>query len=243
MFKPLGMFSWSHLVYTLCSFLYVFLMILFTRKKDKKIVFNIIRIMGIAFILLEVFKILFEHFYLKISIEGLIPLYYCSMYLYIVILLWIKNDKVKQLGLNLLMYYGLFPGMFFTLMPFTAVNYHGIISFPFIHSFIYHGNLIYVSLIIMIKGLGEINKKATIISSMVFLGFGLFVFIINLIFKKNFMYISDPGDNYLLEYIVKLVTIYGYPFFMIIIHAIPTTFITYEIYKIASKRIKSETLS
>lgn len=206
--------SWYHLFFTVCGFFFLALFLFLAIRLTKDKIILVLRIMGVVFILAEIYKILTQHFLYGEIMDGLWPVYYCSLYLYIVPFLFFKkSSKVFNFGLKVMMYYGLVPALTYICYPVTAINYHPIASFSFWHSMLYHVNMLFSSLIIMIKGFFPSSFSKDLLPYSIFtIGFCLIIFAINKITDMNFMFSNRPGNgNTALELLQKIVTPYLYP--------------------------------
>ena len=230
-----GLFTINHLLFILISFLFIGLLFFFSRKLNKEQIKKQISIIGIIVIVFEIIKIVFMILDER-SINEYIPLYYCSLLLYFLVLIFFKNEKIKNLGYKLIMYYGLVPALFFIIYPITAINFHPLISFDSLHSLFYHSIMLYLSLIIMIKGLCEVNFKDVKEYLIATLSLCLIAYIVNAVCDTYFMYINHaPHDNPALLLLESIVGIF-YPIVIGLAQTFGSFIISYFIAKFIQKR-------
>lgn len=232
-----GLFTYNHLIFILLSFLLVGTLIYLSRKIEINKIKKIIKIIGIIIIVLEIIKIIYMIID-KRSMNDYIPLYYCSLLIYFLFLLFFNNEKTQNIGYSLIMYYGLVPSLAFIFYPITAINFHPLISFDSLHSLIYHSLMLYLSLIIMIKKIHLVNFKDIKIYLISTLSLCLVAYLYNSIFGTILMFINKaPHDNPILVSLENIVGVF-YPIAIALIQTIGSYIVSYYTYKFIQRRIK-----
>ena len=232
-----GLFTFNHLIFTILSLLLVGTLIFLSKNLKVKKIKNQIKIIGIIVIILEIIKIVYMIID-KRSMNDYIPLYYCSLLIYFLFLLYFKNEKIQNIGYSLIMYYGLVPALAYIFYPITSINFHPLISFDTLHSLIYHSLMLYLSLIIMIKKIHIIDFKDIKIYLISTLSLCLVAYIFNSIFGTILMFINKaPDDNPILVLLEDIVGVF-YPFAIALVQTLGSYIISYYMYKFIQRRIK-----
>ena len=231
-----GLFTINHLIYTILSFLLVIVLIYLSIKLNTNQIKKQIKIIGIIVISLEIIKIIYMITDNR-SPNDYVPLYYCSLLIYFLFLIYIKNEKIQQIGYSLIMYNGLIPALAYILYPITAINFHPLISFDTIHSLIYHSLMLYLSLIIMIKKIHLVCFKDVKIFLVATLSLCLVAYIVNAIWGTFFMFINNaPFDNPILVSLENIVGFF-YPFVIAFAQTFGSFIGAYFVYKFIQERI------
>jgi len=221
-----GLFTINHLIIILLSIIIQSVILILSLKKNKEQIIKTIKYLGIFILIYEIIKIIYMIID-KRSINNYFPLYYCSLILYFIILIYPKNNKLNKIGYLLISYSGLIPSFAYIIYTITSINFHPLISFDTIHSFIYHNIMLYISLIIIIKKIHISNKNDYKIYLPVTISICIIVIIINSIFNTTFMYINKaPLDN---PFLLSIQNIIGpfYPLFITISLTLGTYILTY----------------
>lgn len=170
-----------------------------TKEKTKKIIRN-------CTIFVWIFEIVIMTF--KISTGGIahvnnyVPLYFCSMLLYAGAFSAFTNGTLKRIGDVFLASGGIIGGATYLLYPITSLATYPMFHLVSVHSFIFHGIMVYLGLLMNITNYIEIKLKDIKYYFTIIAGFSFMAYIINQIFDSNLMFISKnyPGNaiiNYL----------------------------------------------
>jgi len=231
-----GLFTINHLLFVGLSLILVGLLIFLSLKLNNYQIKKQIKIIGLIIILLEIIKITYMIID-KRSPNDYVPLYYCSLLIYFLFLLYFKNEKIESVGYSLIMYYGLVPAIVFIFYPITAINFHPLISFDSLHSLIYHSLMLYLSLIIMIKKVSLVNFKDIKFYLISTLSLCLIAYLVNAKFDTFFMYINKaPFDNPILVLLESIVGVF-YPIVVALFQTLGSFIVSYVLYKIIQKRM------
>lgn len=164
-------------------------------NKNSEIKRNIIIITTIVWIL-EIIKVIFNF---RIgngnNLNTYIPLYYCSILLYAGIFSSIGKGFIKRMGDVFLATGGIVGGVMFLLLPTTSITMYPVFHFITMQSFIYHGAMVYLGIIINKSNYIIIEKKDIIYYSSLLFAMCLIAYIVNLVTGSNLMFISNdfPG--------------------------------------------------
>ena len=193
-YEACGMFTFQHFILVVITLLGVIIALKYTINKNE--VKKIIRNCTIFVWLCEIVIITF-----KISVNGAtdlnqyIPLYYCSILLYSGILSSFGTGKLERTGNVFLATGGIVGGIIFILFPSTSLRFYPMFHLVSIHSFIFHGIMIYLSLLINLKGYIVLEKKDIKYYSSLVGTICIIAYIVNKRFGSNLMFISEnfPG--------------------------------------------------
>ena len=141
------MWSSAHIIFIILAVLSIILLCYFFRNIKAKSVEKYLKIISIIMPILEVIKITWETYWdLKLghgfNITGLLPLYTCSMFIYVLPFAGFGKGKVKECALAFLTTLGVFAGLtnffippifntypFFSYASFMSLNYHYLMVF------------------------------------------------------------------------------------------------------------------
>ena len=195
-YPPCGLFNIKHLILAISTFLVIFILLKTIKINNKSQIKNIIRKTIIRILILEVIKTIFT-----ISIgEGntpnkILPLYYCSLLLYAGILSSFCKGKLQKIGDTFLATGAIVGGTVFLIAPTTSLPEYPMLHFISIHSFFFHGTMIFLGLLInkhryIELKLSDIKYYALLIFIICMLALG-----VNIKFGSNLMFISQdfPG--------------------------------------------------
>ena len=195
-FEPCGMFTKGHFELIIITIVWIVIALKNTMNKTKEEVGKIIKRCTIIMWILEVIMITF-----KIStgearnLNNYVPLYYCSLLLYAGLLSSFAKGKLKRLGDVFLATGGIIGGIVFMILPTTSLPAYPMLHIVSLHSFLYHGTMVYLGLLINITHyielhLSDIKYYAVLVGTICVLAY-----IINKIFNSNLMFISQnfPG--------------------------------------------------
>lgn len=193
-YKACGLFTLGHLILALLTVCGIVLALKYTKKNNVK---NIIRSCTIFVWVCEIVIIIF-----KISTGGIenvnnyVPLYFCSLLLYAGLLSSFAKGKVKRIGDVFLATGGIVGGMFYLIYPVTSIAIYPMFHLVSIHSFIFHGTMVYLGILINITNYVQINSKDIVYYFWLVLFVSFLASIVNRIFGSNLMFISQnfPGN-------------------------------------------------
>ena len=190
-YKACGLFTYQHFSLIICTAIGIFLAVKCTKINDKNDIRKIIIKTTILVWILEIIKIIFNF---KIgngnNINTYVPLYYCSILLYAGIFSSLKNKFIKRVGDVFLATGGIVAGIVFIIFPTTSLLTYPIFHYITMQSFIFHGAMIYLGIIINKYKYIEIEKKDILYYAGLILVICIIAYIINSIFDSNLMFIS-----------------------------------------------------
>lgn len=195
-YKPCGIFTKEHFLLILLTVIGIKIALKRTMNKTHKGVKQIIKNCTIAMWIFEVIIIIF-----KITtgnprdLNNYVPLYYCSLLLYAGLLSSFAKNELKRMGDVFLATGGIIGGVVFILYPSTSLPIYSAFHIVSLHSFLFHGIMIYLGLLINKTKYIKIQASDIKYYSILVGGICVLAYIVNTIFGSNLMFISQnfPG--------------------------------------------------
>lgn len=188
-YEACGIFTIQHFILIAITVIGIIIALKLTVNK-----FDVKKIIKRCTIFIWIFEIILITY--KIATEGTknvnnyVPLYYCSMLLYAGLLSSFGKGRIKRVGDVFLATGGIIGGIMFIIFPTTSCLTYPMLHLVCLHSFLFHGMMIYLGLLINFTHYIDLQKKdivsyATLISIVCILAY-----IVNQIFNSNLMFIS-----------------------------------------------------
>ncbi len=196
-FKACGLFGIEHIILFCTTILGIALSVKKIKIEKKEDIKNIIEKATIVIWILEIIKIIFNLLIgNKDNINTYIPLYYCSILLYAGIFSSIGKGKLQRVGDVFIATGGIVGGIVFLILPTTSITTYPIFHFISLQSFLFHGIMIYLGIIVNKYNYVEIKNKDILYFGSFILVICIISYIINSIFGSNLMFISQdfPGN-------------------------------------------------
>lgn len=203
--EPCGIFTKGHFILIAITILGIIIAIKCSNKKSKEEVHKIIKYTTIITWILEIIKIIYTISQNSLSaVNTYLPLYYCSILLYAGLLSSFGKNKMKRIGDVSLATGGIIGGIVFIIYPSTSLlSYPALHAFS-IHSFLFHGTMIYLGILINKTHYIELKKEDIKYFSILVGIMSIFALIINNIFDANLMFISEKFSVIILETLYDL---------------------------------------
>lgn len=202
-------------------------------KKVEQIIFGI----GLFCLITEIIKMVFTGITYGIENVEWIPLYFCSCFIFTTFMALSKNALIRRTGECFLFYGGLIGSCAFFCYPSACIPVYPLFHFMTIRTFIYHGSMLFISLLVIETGYFVPEVKKDFIKYSIFLGIvSILAYTSNCLFHKNFMYMSEPLAISISMGLYNLVP-HLYPFIFMILQLVVPFFISYGIYIVLSKSI------
>lgn len=193
-YEPCGIFTIQHFILIIITLIGVSIALKYTvnKKEVKKIIRNCTIFIWIFEFIVIAFKITVIG---TSNLNEYVPLYYCSLLLYSGLFSSFGKGKIKRVGDVFLATGGIIGGIIFILFPSTSLPTYPMLHLVSIHSFIFHGIMVYLSLLINLTNYIELEKKDIIYYSSLVGVICLIAYTVNRIFGSNLMFISEnfPG--------------------------------------------------
>ena len=238
---PCGMFSVEHFILLTITLICVAIAIKHTKNMNKENITKLIRKITIFLWILEIIKIVFNiKNYGLSAVNKYVPLYFCSLILYAGIFSGFYKGTLKKMGDVFLSTGGIIAGLIFLLYPLTSLTSYPILHYISIHSFILHGIMLYIGLLMLITKYTTIEKRDIIYYSAIIVIISGIAYIVNLKCGSNLMFISQ---NYPGTYIETIYNNTGkfFTLFMTIAQATMPFYIVYGIYNLFKIKTKEKT--
>ena len=200
-YEPCRMYTKGHFALLLFTILAIVLALEYAIRRKKNIR-KIIRECTIVVWILEVLIITF-----KIrnngteNVNDYLPLYYCSLLLYAGFLSSFTKGILQRTGDVFLATGAIVGGVTYLIYPSTSLPSYPMFHIVSIHSFLFHGMMVYLGLLLNITAFIEVKNK-DIISYASIVGVAcVAALIVNIIFDSNLMFISKNFPGTVLEVI------------------------------------------
>ena len=235
-FEACGMFSIGHLILLISTILLISVALYFSRNMNKEQIKKTIKCITIVMWVLEIIKIIFNIIIGNISNPNTyIPLYFCSLILYAGILSSFCKGKLKRVGDVFLSTGGIIAGICFLVYPSTSITIYPIFHYISLQSFILHGAMIYLGILMNIKNYIDLEMKDIKYYFILIVIISVIAYIFNLVFDSNLMFISKNFPGTIIELIYNNTGIL-FPFVMILIQATLPFLVIYFIKNIILKQ-------
>lgn len=232
---PCGLFSIEHIILLLITIICIMLALKGTKNMKKENVKKVIQISTAVLWILELIKIIFNVInYGFLEINKYVPLYFCSLILYAGIFSGFCTGIIKRVGDVFLSTGGIIAGITFLICPLTSLTTYPALHFISIHSFILHGTMLYIGLLVLITKYYTIQKQDIKYYFNLIIGISAVAYIINILFDSNLMFISKNYPNTFIE-IIYNITGSLFPIVMVMTQAILPFYIVYGIYLLINK--------
>lgn len=233
-YEACGIFTIKHFILIAITLIAIIIALKYTvNKKDVK------KIIKGCTIFVWIFEVLIITF--KISTGGIghvnnwVPLYYCALLLYAGGFSSFGKGKLKRVGDVFLATGGIAGGIIFILFPFTSLPTYPMFHLVSIHSFVYHGIMLYLGLLVNITNYIELEKKDIVYYFSLVTIICAIAYIVNNIFDSNLMFISQNFPGMPLEILYNLTGKY-YTLVTILAQAILPFYTIYGLRKLINKK-------
>ena len=239
-YEPCGIFTMQHFELIIITVLGIIFALKNTVNKTKDEVTQIIRKCTIIMWILEIIMIAFKLCTGDVrNLNNYVPLYYCSLLLYAGLLSSFGKGKLKRIGDVFLATGGIIGGLVFIVLPTTSLPSYPMLHMVSLHSFFFHGTMIYLGLLIDIThyielNLSDIKYFATLVG-----GICVLAYIINKKFGSNLMFISQNFPGMPIE-IIYNATGRFYTLVMSLAQITLPFYIVYGVIKLANKKQKAQ---
>ena len=169
------------------------------------------------------------------NVNNYVPLYYCSILLYAGTLSSCAKGKIKRMGDVFLATGGIIGGIVFILLPTTSLPAYPALHIVSLHSFLYHGIMVYLGLLVNITHYIEVVASDAVYFATLIGIICILAQIVNKIFDSNLMFISKDFPGTPITIIYKL-TGKHFTAFMEIAQMFLPFYAVYGILKIRDKR-------
>ncbi len=186
-----GAYTWQHFLIMGIFIVALIVALYFSRKFDEKQSRKIMFIIAIVVTVMEIIKIILR-LIKGSSLDGYLPLYFCSLFIYCLWLTFCKNNFLKTMGYSFIIFGGIVGAMMNTLIPTTSLMMHPAWHPATIHSFFYHWLMLYTAILVIMKKLYIPKAKHFLHYFVLITVFSVAAFIINIFCGSNMMFLGNP---------------------------------------------------
>ena len=186
-----GAFKWQHFLIMGIFVVALIVAIFFSRKLNQNQTRKIMLIIAITVTVMEIIKIILR-LVKRSNIDGFLPLYFCSLFIYCLWLTFCKNHFLKTMGYSFIIFGGIIGALMNTLLPTTSLMMYPAWHPSTIHSFFYHWLMLYTAILIIMKKLYIPKAKHFLHYFVLMTAFSVVAFIINLFCGSNMMFLGNP---------------------------------------------------
>lgn len=184
-------FNTAHIIFIVFTIISIPLLAYFLRKTDHKKIKKYLIIYWITATVLEVFKIAWETVQIgRMNWGGLLPLYLCSIPLYIMPLAIWGKGKVKHSVLAFISTFAIIGGIANTVMPTILNDYPLFTSFAGTHSMVFHYFMIFTGVFLWTSGYYKPKVSDIFWAWLPLAIFSVPVIILNYTFGWDYMFYS-----------------------------------------------------
>lgn len=240
-YEPCGIFTKGHFILIFITVIGIIIALKYTITKNKKEVHHIIKCLTITIWIMEILRIAYNIKQNSIrAVNTYLPLYYCSILLYAGLMSSFGKGLLKKIGDVTLATGTIIGGIVFIIYPSTSLPTYPAFHILSIHSFLFHGAMVYIGILINKTKYVELKKEdakyfASLIGIMC-----LLALIVNKFFDGNLMFISNNFPNTPIEILYKLTN--GGAIFSLIMTLVQMTLPFYISYYIISYINRSNNL-
>lgn len=203
-YEPCGIFTTDHIKLIIVTILGIIVALKKNANKNKYEVEKIIKRCTIILWILEFVIISFKLYTGNIrDIGNYVPLYYCSLLLYAGFLSSFTKN-LKRAGDVFLATGGIIGGIIFIIMPTTSLPTYPMLHMVSLHSFFFHGMMVYLGILINKTKYIELKKEDFKYYAILVGIVCIFAYIVNQIFDSNLMFISKNFPGTPIEILYKI---------------------------------------
>lgn len=237
-YEPCGIFTTGHFILLTVTIICIILALKFTYRKNKEDVYKIIKNLTIIICILEIIKIVFSIYQSSFAdVNSYVPLYYCSILLYAGILSSFGKGNFKRAGDVCLATGSIIGGIVFLIYPSTSLPMYPAFHFLSIHSFFFHGTMVYLGILINITNYVELKLSDAKYFAIIIAIMSILALIVNKISNGNLMFISHNFPGTPMEIIYNLTNgSIWYSFIMIVAQMTLPFYFSYFVIKMINQK-------
>lgn len=233
-YEPCGIFTKGHFILIGLTIISIAFALKKSINQKKEEVYNIIRKSTIIMWILEIIKIIFTISQNSLyDVETYLPLYYCSMLLYAGLLSSFGKGKLKRVGDVCLATGSIIGGIVFIIYPSTSLPRYPAFHILSLHSFLFHGTMVYLGLLMNITHYINLEKSDIKYFASLVMAMSIIALIVNNIMDSNLMFISKNFPGTPVEILYKITNgTFLFTLFMVAIQMTFPFYIPYYIIKL-----------
>ncbi len=234
---PCGIYSWEHFLLLGLTLTCVFFAVKFSAGKNAKEVRTTIKRVIVFLWFLEIVKIVLTvQSYGWYEVNKYIPLYFCSLILYAGLLSGFAKGKMRRIGDVFLSTGAIVAGLIFLLYPLTSLPNYPLFHFISLHSFVLHGLMLYLGLLIHATKYIELKKEDIKYYASLILTISAVAYVFNHYTGGNLMFISQNFPGTFIEPIYNCTGLF-FPIVMITVQAVLPFYVVYTIVQIYKNKV------
>lgn len=187
-----GMWSPTYILALAVTLTLVALGLWLSRKMGEKGIRRVLTAAAVFSISTEIIKMIFVGLTYGLDEVEWTPLYFCSCYMYALVMALCKHKRLRITGLAFLFYGGIVGSLAFFAYPSACIPRYPIYHFMCLRTMLYHGSMLYVGILIAMRGYYRPDAKHFLHFAAMIGVIGILAYIINRHTGENFMYISKP---------------------------------------------------
>lgn len=191
-YPPCGMFTLPHFIALFATLAIVALCLYACRSNDAKRIKFKTKIVAVAVTVMEIIKISYNFAYGYTWPDAWVPLAFCSLFIYATWMAGFGKGTVEKLGVSFLMGGCPVAGLAFLIFPSTSLQMHPIYHYLCIHSLVFHGLMVWLGLLYIIRSGHKVNLKAFAHYAIFCLAWAIPALVLNRIFNCNMMFLREP---------------------------------------------------
>ncbi len=236
-----GMYSLTYFVALFITLSLIVLFLYLSRKASQRTVRRIIVFLAVFSIGTEIVKMVFTGVTYGIEEVEFTPLYFCSMFMYATPMALFPYKKISDTGLAFLFFGGIVGAAAFFCYPSACIPNYPIYHFMCIRTMLYHGSMIYIGLLIVIRGYFKPSPSHFVNYFIIISTVGALAYLLNTYagMGYDYMYISKPLDIENVKDFYSLCPAI-YPFVAILIQATIPFIISYASYRLVLKILRKK---
>ncbi len=204
-YEACGIFTKGHFILIIITVIEIYVALKYSIKREEREIHNIIKYITITAWILEVVKIFFNIRQNSFSaVNTYVPLYYCSILLYAGLLSSFGSGNFKRAGDVCLATGSIIGGVVFIIYPSTSLTIYPVFHFLSMHSFLYHGAMVYLGILINKTRYLKLKREDVKYFAVLIGIMSIVALIINYLFDGNLMFISNNFPNTPIEILFKM---------------------------------------
>ena len=151
---PGTMFTPLHFIFSAICLTAVITLAILVSKRSERTVKTVFTVLWITLVVFEVVKIVWESVSgreIRFEWGGVLPLYPCSIFMYAMPFAIFGGERLRRAGTGYVCTLGIVGGAINFVYPATILGNYSCISFAGFHTFMYHGTMVFVALVMLLS--------------------------------------------------------------------------------------------
>lgn len=191
-YSPCGMFTVGHIILAIVCFIAIIVFIVISYRITIKQLKLITKVFAISLTILELIKIAYKVYYSDIGVDSIVPLSFCSLFIYNCYFSGFGKGKLEKIGNSYIVGGGIICGLFFLIFPTTSLTMHPLFHYLSLYSMLYHSMMVYLGIMYLIKEVMIPNLNNFTLYTICCGMFYVPTLIINIIKDSNLMFLKEP---------------------------------------------------